>query len=307
MQQENRNEREYRAALDALRFSDAGKERIMNKLTQKNGQSAGKRRAFRPLRAGLIAACLCLVLVGTAGAVQFFGVRIDLQSNPDYPGDNYTVTGGIAFFPADSFPQQVHDMAVLHEMTGKNFKSWAQMEEFLGRELPNSTALESAQSGPVVKVSGSEKGTHILLKVYAVDQGLVLVGAEGHYVLDGIWIKQSAVIYTDKMEENYKEYGLEGEEFDGGVTMLYEKGSVMTEETYTTPNGLTATIVGVMPPPDSDCLIAEYNAHFSIDGMQYRIGASTYAVGMTAVDVAAADDPAHTLEVLKRVLDGFTV
>lgn len=76
--------------------------------------------------------------------MQFFGVNVDLQTNSDHPVNNYTVTGGFAFFPVDSFPQQIQD-----------------------------------------------------------------------------------------------------EEFNGGVVMLYEEGRAMSQETYTTPGGLTATIVEV--------------------------------------------------------------
>lgn len=276
---------------------------LMNE--QQREQGPVKRRSVRPLRAGLIAAAACAALLGTAGAAQFFGMRVDLQSNPDHPGDNYTVTGGVAFFPVDSFSQEVHDLAAPSGMTGKNFASWAELEEFLGRELPSSTALEAARPGPYAKVSGSPKGTHILLTAYTADQGLATIGAEGSYLLDGVWIQQSARIYTDKMEQNYQEYGTEGEKFEGGVVMLYEEGSVMTEETYTTPGGLSAAIVCVAPPADSVRPITEYNAHFSMGGIQYRVGASTHIVGMTAADAMAADDPAHTLAVLKQVLDGF--
>lgn len=298
---------DYREAMDSLGFSDEGKERIMKNLMEQTTGKSGKRRNARPLRPVLIAAVLCLALLGTAVAAQIFAVHVDLQTNPNHPGDNYTVTGGIAFFPVDSFSRQVQDLAVLHETTGKNFTSWAEMEEFLGWDLPCSTALDSARPGPSAKISGSKEATHILLHTYTADQGLVSIGAEGNYLLDGIWIGQSAQLYTDKMEQNYKEYGQEGEEFNGGLVMLYEKGSVMTEETYTTPGGLTATIVEVEPAPDAVGPTTDYNAHFSINGIQYSVSARFYAVGMTADDAAAADDPAHTLDVLKTVLDGFVL
>lgn len=298
-------EREYKDALDQVRFSREAKERMMNHLTEQTEQTPAKGRGFRPLRAGLIAAAVCAILLGTAGAAQFFGVQVDLQSNPDHPGNNYTVTGGIAFFPADSFPQEVHDLTEQNKTTGRNFASWAELEEFLGRELPSSTALEAARPGPMTKVAGSQKGTHILLMTSTADQGLVSIGAEGSYLLDGVWIRQSAWIYTDKMEQNYQEYGSEGEEFQGGIVMIYDEGSAMTEETYTTPGGLTAAIVCVTSPADSVGPITECNAHFSVNGIQCDIRASTYMVGMTADEAVAADDPAHTLAVLKQVLDSF--
>ena len=138
--------------------------------------------------------------------MQFFGVNVDLQTNSDHPVNNYTVTGGFAFFPVDSFPQQIQD-----------------------------------------------------------------------------------------------------EEFNGGVVMLYEEGRAMSQETYTTPGGLTATIVEVAPAPGAVLPTTDYNAHFSINGIQYLVAAQPYCVGMTGAEVAASDDPAHTLDVLKTVLDGFVL
>lgn len=58
-------ERDYREALDSLGFSGAEKERIMNHLMDRK---AVQQRRPRPLRAALIAAAVCLALVGTAGA-----------------------------------------------------------------------------------------------------------------------------------------------------------------------------------------------------------------------------------------------
>lgn len=62
-----RLEEEYREALDGLRFSSAGKERIVEKLTQEKVKNRGR---ARPLRAALIAAALCGLLVGTAFAAS---------------------------------------------------------------------------------------------------------------------------------------------------------------------------------------------------------------------------------------------
>ena len=63
-------EREYRDALDGLRFSDEAKERMMNNLLEQKGKNSAKRRGIRSLRAGLIAAALCLALMGTAVAAS---------------------------------------------------------------------------------------------------------------------------------------------------------------------------------------------------------------------------------------------
>lgn len=63
-----RLEQDYREALDGLRFSDAGKERIMKNLMERQEREPVKGKRFRPLRMALIAAAVCLALVGTAFA-----------------------------------------------------------------------------------------------------------------------------------------------------------------------------------------------------------------------------------------------
>ena len=65
-----RLEQDYREALDGLRFSDAGKERIMKNLMEQQAGQPVKRKRFRPLRTALIAAAVCLALVGTAVAAS---------------------------------------------------------------------------------------------------------------------------------------------------------------------------------------------------------------------------------------------
>lgn len=65
---------EYRDALDGLRFSDAGKERIMKNLMEQGKQTV-KVRHFRPMRAALVAAVLvaisALMLAAGIGEYKF--------------------------------------------------------------------------------------------------------------------------------------------------------------------------------------------------------------------------------------------
>ena len=84
----------------------------MNKLMEQARQPV-KGKRLRPLRAALIAAALVVALLGTAGAAQFFGVQVNFQ--PEEPSDvpglgKYTVTGGVAYFPADIFSQEVWEL-----------------------------------------------------------------------------------------------------------------------------------------------------------------------------------------------------
>ncbi len=65
-----RFEQEYREALDGLRFSGEGKERIMKNLMERTAKEPAKGRGARPLRTALIAAAVCAALVCTAFAAS---------------------------------------------------------------------------------------------------------------------------------------------------------------------------------------------------------------------------------------------
>lgn len=75
----NQIEREYKNALDEVRFSQEAKERMMKNLMNQQEQAPVKRRGIRPLRAGLIAAAVCLALAGTAGAANVIARQANIN------------------------------------------------------------------------------------------------------------------------------------------------------------------------------------------------------------------------------------
>lgn len=75
----NQTEREYREALDGLRFSEEAKERMMKNLMEQMGDNPMKRKKFQPLRTGLIAAAACAALVGTAAAANVLARQASVQ------------------------------------------------------------------------------------------------------------------------------------------------------------------------------------------------------------------------------------
>ena len=90
-----RLEQDYREALDGLRFSGAGKERIMKNLMERE-----KRRTVRPLRAALIAAAMVLVCVLMIAAAM--------------PGQVFKLISG-----ADASFQQVSEGRSVVEISGE--------------------------------------------------------------------------------------------------------------------------------------------------------------------------------------------
>lgn len=237
---------------------------------------APRRGKIRRLRPVLIAACLCLALVGTAFAVaELAGVRINWTPLPFWKMDGYTtytVEGGFTWIPADSFSPEVLELA---EQGGrKNFSSWAELEQFLGWDLLDSPERDA--SNP-----------NIDLLAEANEQGLCSIIIHDLYLLDGVVVTCSTQIYTDNYGSgNYPE-------FLSSFATGFEEGSRVTEGKYTAPSGLNAIILeGVKDTTRRS------TAHFSLDGVRYNL---------VAWPSELADDSGDPTAVLKRVLDGFVL
>ena len=235
---------------------------------------APRRGRVRWLRPALAAACLCLTLVGTAFAVaELAGVHINWSPLPFWKMDGYTtytVEGGFTWIPADSFSPEVWELA---EKGGrKRFSSWAELEQFLGRDLPNSSERDAPNAT-------------IDLYAEAGELGLSSIIIHDLYLLDGVVVTCSTQIYTDNYGGgNYSEI------FTSFATG-FEEGSRVTEGKYTTPGGLNAIILeGVKDTTRRS------TAHFSLDGVRYNL---------VAWPSDLADAPGDPTAVLKRVLDGF--
>lgn len=120
-------------------------------------QAPAKRRLPRITRTGLIAACLCLALIGTAAAGVASGwIKIsDLTTihalRPDGSSVSLTeittVSSGYAYIPWESFSQQSHDFvdSCLCLPQYKGFNSWDEVEEFLGIDIFNNPVLDQAE------------------------------------------------------------------------------------------------------------------------------------------------------------------
>lgn len=94
-----------------------------------------KRRLSAPLRAGLIAACVCLALLGSALAVDaIWGVRVQKLEHENGLKEFNVVLDGVERIPVDSLPQEVVDLSPLREII--EFDSVEEAEKLLGISLP---------------------------------------------------------------------------------------------------------------------------------------------------------------------------
>lgn len=104
-----------------------------------------KRRLPKLARTGLIAACLCLALLGTAFAanpesVAQFIDRLTVHIFPDEKAPGYSVTGGAmtkyplnAFSPALLAASENRDGPVVFDL---HFDTWGEVQAFLGEDIP---------------------------------------------------------------------------------------------------------------------------------------------------------------------------
>lgn len=265
------------------------------------------------LRIAVIAACLCLVLAGTAVAWNSSRVRItwvDEESEEWLKENNvaYTIDHDYAYFPLDCFSDEVTEFTeeLAHKLKGWAFKSHDKLEKFLGLEIWDNPVLDAAVPGPTTSLSGmKDKPTHILLMASYNGKGALSISTDASYVVDSIWVKADTQLYTDLMREDVEtiaEYG--GKPGPGIVTLGDYRIEADMEEVYTAASGLEATITrSVSAAKGAQQEIVSYLAHFDVNGIRFDVYARPYPVGVMWAEYE--DDPAHTLEVLKEVLDGF--
>lgn len=274
-------------------------------------QAPAKRRFSKGVRGALIAACLCLALVGTAGAIAgAAGVNIRLV---DYEnGQGYVVTDeGFVLFPVSNFPAEVLALGEEPNENGgdtgrKFFATWEEVRQFLGISLASNSVLDSAGRGYSYAGEGV---THILLNTHGAGQEMTSASVYGSFRMEDIIINVNMLIRTDHFKKGtpYVEEGFE-EEYEehckvyGDMAFMRAVGEgdeVAEEEIYTARCGSLVTIVRYT----DHVYGVKYHANFYLNGVLFNIEASPNRVGYTPETMP--NDPAHTLEVLKQVLDGF--
>lgn len=253
----------------------------------------------------LIAACLCLVLAGTAVAVNSSRVQlIWLDSDSEEKaemGDDivYAVKGGITYYSLDRFSEEATAPELRKTGVSKSFKAWDELEEYLGVDIYDNPLLDTASRGvSLVDLYMKETPTNILLVNGYSSDGLCSIQADNSYVLDGICVNTSVQIYTEAMQSEVEESEIIPSGMTGG-----ENIKVSMKELYTTPGGLEITIT----QRDIDFSgkpLKEYWAYFSKNGILFYISAKRMHLNYAPEDIAEVSD--HTLTVLKEVLDAFT-
>ena len=231
-----------------------------------------KKTAF--WRWGLVAACLCAVLLGTAGAVQYFGVRIIGEADGDV---DYWLAGGIAYYRRDSLSNQVEELD--GPFATKAFQSWEEMEEFIGVDMMNNPVLDASPASSFFH-SWNVGSNRIAGRFLAFGStGLTSIRTIGCYEIGEVNITVEGVLFTDRMAELNEDWD---ERFIG---YAFPEGTQVNLESYTAPSGLEVQMIERV---DDD-----YKATFTLNGIPF---------------VVTTDGPSKSnREVLFQVLDGFQV
>ncbi len=217
-----------------------------------------------------LAACLCVVLMGTAlAAVYAAGGFRSIQVNGSR---GYTLQGGERrYVPLSSLSQEVLDLSEPVKTVSRAFSSLAEAERFCGVTLPRDPVLDGLEdTACTLEVSAGPNGPNCL---YFSHHG---VTAAGQSVQARVWL------LTENMEDGQDGFT---------VKKSYAPGVAGSFESYTASNGLTAFVTRVDRTWDKD---VKYTADLLVDGVQYTI----LVWGVTPEEVSGT---------LRGVLDGFQV
>lgn len=231
-----------------------------------------KRRLPKLARAGLIAACLCLVLIGATGAAQLLGVRI-----LDFGGGYFRLWGKAACLPYDSLSDQIKALGDQGRTVA--FPSWQEMEDFIGLDLMNNPVLDGAGTTDYTIEFDGENVQHVL----SIGYQLTSVSTISCFQLGDVRINLQSRFYTDRIDD-----------LDEGSISDFSlaEGSKTGRERYTAPSGLEAMLLRIDRERDN---YHGYQAVFSLNGVSFVLGIHSYH----------SEEEARAA--LVQILDGFSL
>lgn len=242
-------------------------------------QSPAKRRLPRIARVGLIAACLCLALIGTVTAARFLGVQIQEEDGVTW------LSGGIAYYPVDSLSEEVQALDSSY-YDARRFNSWEDVEKFIGVNLMDNPVLDASPAKNFH--TGWKDGVNNISGDFLVigSGSLTSILTFGCYEIGDVDILLRGSLFTDRMEKG------RGEDWDQRFLGFHFSEYTKTgRESYTSPNGLEAQLLRIdCGWPEKSCL-----AIFSLNGIPFIVQANSR---YNMEEARAA---------LLQVLDGFVI
>lgn len=271
----------------------------------------------RRLRPWLLAACVCLLLVGTACAVgNLWGVQIgDLLTGDTESG--YSVYGTVRTVPDADFSQEVRNAlqdnwdtwmardemskmisSTLPGSVQRDFETWAGGTEFLGIDLANPLEdadwLEQATAAglPLDGGPGQEVGAeHCEAVCYGDMEGHI----EAAFLAAGYRSGEIRVMLRTELQTEYAGETAEDGSQDIEIGSVWPEAVNLYTNSVVMPDGQAAALV-ISQPRREDSYVA-IEAYFIQDGLLYILN----VVGPDGGDEAVA----AVREVLERALDCF--
>lgn len=330
--------KEYQKMMEQVSLSDHAKNDILEQLEQK---SPAKRKV-RPLRVALIAACVCLALVGGAFAAgHLSGVWMGEQIVGE-DSSSFRVEANLVQWKLDDLGEQLQ--SDLEQGTlRRSFQTRTELEEYLGIELIGHSVLETAPIvdtlekdfqynwtlRPELKIDPNAR--YVLSGMTTdnveMEKAPQVVKVTTHRVVDNFEVYTDARLITEYASVEEIERGVLGEFFDDepmidSFLSFDENGEpvweavnyrsaekIFTSEQYVTAGGLEATIVTVETVDRWVEREKESGRPFEGHGAREYIGFFVHDGVLYTVRPWAIYDPyreyGHSLQVLKTVLDGF--
>lgn len=122
--------------------------------------AAAKRKKTAAWRWGLAAACLCAILLGTAGAVAYRAQIPRLEPNIDGKGrfDGYVVTGKLTTYPVSRFSDAFREAGEENPKSrvDREFDTFDEVRAYLGENIP-CTWAQGWESGYTVMLYHDER------------------------------------------------------------------------------------------------------------------------------------------------------
>ena len=250
-----------------------------------------KRRLPRPLRAGLIAACVCLALVGTVGAVM---VGFDFVGSFSQTG--YTVYGELTRYPMSAFSQEFQELTADPGISDVECRSVSELEALLGIDLYDNPVLDAADEQRSHRhilsrgADGTVEKIRMMNFYYFVPAGRSRTelgnGEPDSDLVDMVQVG----LYTDL----YTEYG-QGELENDFYYPNRTTPDAMDREEYLTAQGLPVVILTFVSEDSEGDIRVSREAHFIYRGMRWCITCSPGRAG--------SQDQAE--QTLKDILDAF--
>ncbi len=258
--------------------------------------AAPRRRRPRVWKVAVIAACLCVAVVGTAftsnllagnfRAVEIItkGVIVEPFTGVQILYNGFKFTGGaIEFIPLDEVPDVIVSMAEENGVNsvGESFKTIADAQEYYQFKLPENTVLEQYDERACTTIlsSSAEGPTTLYFHQYFYNVG----GVESLNLEVGI------TAYTELMYDPDRELW-----FQSGYPLEYS----YSLDTYRLDN-ISAMIAHAQytgfGTPDPHYGEECYSAHLIFNGMEYSLSAR------------CDQDPSQALTLLQDVLRGFDI